>query len=76
MRFFLDNCLAIRHARALNEMVKPEHSFAHLQDKFDADTKDEDWIHRLGEEGDWIVISGEYRSARAPMSVLRGARAG
>jgi len=24
MRFFLDNCLAIRHARALNEMVKPD----------------------------------------------------
>ena len=34
MRFFLDNCLAIRHARALNEMVKPEHSFTHLQAGF------------------------------------------
>lgn len=61
MRFFLDNCLAIRHARALNEMVKPEHSFTHLQDKFKADTKDEDWIRKLEEEGDWIIISGDYR---------------
>jgi hypothetical protein len=61
MRFFLDNCLAVRHARALNEMVKPEHSFAHLQDKFPPGTKDEEWIRSLGREGGWVVISGDYR---------------
>jgi len=65
MRFFLDNCLAIRHARALNEMVKPDHSFIHLQDKFPADTKDEKWIRQLGEERDWIVISGDYRIGKS-----------
>ena len=65
MRFFLDNCLAIRHARALHEMVKPEHSFAHLQDLFSADTKDEVWIRQLGEQGDWIVISGDYRIGKS-----------
>ena len=57
MRFFLDNCLAIRHARALNEMVKPEHSFTHLQEKFPPETKDVDWIGALSREGDWIIIS-------------------
>ena len=61
MKFFLDNCLAIRHARALNEMVKPEHSFTHLQDKFTASTTDVDWIRGLGQEGGWVVISGDYR---------------
>lgn len=61
MKFFLDNCLAIRHARALNEMVKPEHSFTHLQEKFPPNAKDEEWICKLGEEGDWIIISGDYR---------------
>ncbi|HEY2083056.1 MAG TPA: hypothetical protein VGI88_09750 [Verrucomicrobiae bacterium] len=61
MKFFLDNCLAIRHARALNEMVKPEHTFTHLQEKFSPNTKDEDWICKLGLEADWIVISGDYR---------------
>jgi predicted nuclease of predicted toxin-antitoxin system len=61
MRFFLDNCLAIRHARALNEMVKPAHSFTHLQEKFPSDVKDEKWITELGREGDWIIISGDYR---------------
>jgi predicted nuclease of predicted toxin-antitoxin system len=65
MRFFLDNCLAIRHARALNEMVKPQHGFTHLQEKFRPDTKDEEWIRRLGEEGDWIVISGDYRIGKS-----------
>jgi len=48
MRFFLDNCLAIRHARALNEMVTPEHSFTHLQEKFPPETKDVDWIGANG----------------------------
>lgn len=65
MKFFLDNCLAIRHARALNEMVKPDHNFTHLQDKFAPDTKDEDWIRALGREGDWIVISGDYRIGKS-----------
>src|SRR5262245_14982659 len=65
MRFFLDNCLAIRHARALNEMVRPDHSFIHLQDKFNPETTDVDWIRTLGEEGDWIVISGDYRIGKS-----------
>ena len=59
MRFFLDNCLAIRHSRALHEMVQPDHTFTHLQDKFAANTKDEDW------EGNWIVISGDYRIGKS-----------
>jgi hypothetical protein len=65
MKFFLDNCLAIRHARALNEMVKPDHSFTHLQDKFAPSARDEDWIGGLGREGDWIVISGDYRIGKS-----------
>jgi len=65
MKFFLDNCLAIRHARALNEMVRPEHSFTHLQEKFDPATKDEEWIRALSCEGNWIVISGDYRIGKS-----------
>jgi predicted nuclease of predicted toxin-antitoxin system len=65
MKFFLDNCLAIRHARALHEMVKPNHEFVHLQDKFPPETKDADWISQLGKEGDWVVISGDYRIGKS-----------
>jgi hypothetical protein len=65
VKFFLDNCLAIRHARALNEMVTPNHSFTHLQEKFAADTPDEEWIGALGGEHEWIVISGDYRMGKS-----------
>jgi PIN like domain len=65
VKFFLDNCLAIRHARALNEMVKPDHSFTHLQEKFPPDTTDEEWIRTLGNEGEWIVLSGDYRIGKS-----------
>jgi hypothetical protein len=56
VKFFLDNCLAIRHARALNEMVKPDHP---------PDTTDEEWMRTLGNEGEWIVLSGDYRIGKS-----------
>jgi hypothetical protein len=65
MRFFLDNCLAIRHARALDALLNPEHRFTHLQEKFAPDTKDVDWISQLGKERGWIVISGDYRIGKS-----------
>ena len=65
MKFFLDNNLAIRHARALNEMVKPTHSFTHLLEKFSADIKDVEWIRKLGQEGHWVIISGDYRIGKS-----------
>jgi hypothetical protein len=65
MRFFLDNCLAIRHARALNEIVKPDHTFTHLQEKFSPSTADEEWIRGLGQEQDWVVISGDHRVGKS-----------
>jgi hypothetical protein len=35
-----------------------------LQEKFQPNVKDEEWICQLGKEGDWIVISGDYRIGR------------
>ncbi|MEW6301836.1 MAG: hypothetical protein AB1705_00080 [Verrucomicrobiota bacterium] len=64
MKFFLDNCLAIRHARTLHEMVQPQHSVTHLHDKFAKETKDVDWITSLAAEGNWVIISGDYRIGR------------
>src|SRR5260370_1561213 len=66
MRFFLDTCLALRHARALHVLFHPDHSFTHLQDKFDPSAKDADWLLELGKEGGWIVISGDYRIGKSP----------
>lgn len=64
MRVFLDNCLAPRHADALQALL-PEHRILHLRTKFGADAKDEDWLRELGHEGDWIVISGDTRIHRS-----------
>jgi hypothetical protein len=65
VKFFVDNCLAVRHARALHALVEPEHEFFHLRDKFAPDTPDESWLSALAKEGGWILISGDYRISRS-----------
>src|SRR5437868_5439843 len=47
-------------------MVKPIHSFTHLLEKFSADTKDVEWIRKLGQEGHWVVISGDSHREECP----------
>ena len=37
------------------------HEVAHLRDKCDQTTADEAWMTGLGEEGNWIVITSDYR---------------
>jgi len=65
VRFFLDNCIAPRIARALHAAVHPEHEIVHLQEKFSSDTPDEDWFKKLSEERDWIIISGDAKISRS-----------
>lgn len=66
MKFFLDNCLAVRHARALHAIIELDgHSVVHLRDKFAADKPDVEWLRELGREGGWIVISGDVRIVRS-----------
>lgn len=65
MKFFVDNCLAIKHARALNALVEPYHRIIHLRDKFPPETPDEIWLNELAKDGDWIVISGDCRIGRS-----------
>ena len=65
MKFFVDNCLALKHARALNALVEPQHRVIHLRDRFAPDTPDQVWLLDLGKEGGWIVISGDHRIGRS-----------
>jgi len=65
VRFFLDNCIAPRIARALHAAVYPDHEVVHLQSKFDANIPDEDWFGKLSAEGDWIIISGDAKISRS-----------
>ncbi|MGH7131068.1 MAG: hypothetical protein ACREJO_03890 [Phycisphaerales bacterium] len=70
MKFFFDNCVSPKLARALHALVEPEHSVIHLRGRWpSADTtsiSDEHWIQELGSEQDWIVISGDIRIRTRP----------
>jgi hypothetical protein len=63
LRFFFDNCISPRYTRALRVLAEVQkYELLHLAEKFDReDIKDEDWIRALGEEGDWVIISGDPR---------------
>jgi len=65
VKFFVDNCLAIKHARALHALVEPDHSIIHLRDRFKPDTPDTVWLAELAKEGAWIIISGDSRISRS-----------
>lgn len=62
MRFFLDHCISPRLAAALDTLSEPDgHEVIALRDRFDPGTPDEEWLSGLAREGDWIVVSGDYR---------------
>ena len=62
MRFFFDNNLPPRLARALHTMLGPEgFEIVCLRDRFEEGTADEVWLPRLSSEGNWIIISGDRR---------------
>lgn len=57
MRFFVDGCISILHARALRLYYGSEgHEFCHLTEKFPADTRDPVWISTLAKETDWVIV--------------------
>lgn len=67
MKFFFDHNLPPRIARALHELSKDDgHSVVANRDKFDPRTPDVEWIRVLGEEGDWVIVSGDRRISRNP----------
>ena len=35
------------------------------KEKFSPDIKDEEWIRKLGAEGNWIIVSGDYRIGKS-----------
>jgi len=61
VRFFFDNTLSFRLARALDTLLEAEgHQVVALRDyPFDAQVRDEEWLPVLAQEGDWIVITGD-----------------
>lgn len=67
MRFFFDNCVALRIARAIRELAAPQRiEVVHLSDLFEPNVRDVEWISSLRSEGNWIIISGDTRISRNP----------
>lgn len=66
MKFFFDNCISPKLARAIHELAKPEHEVVALRDKFSADVTDTVWIPELAGEGDWVIVSGDLRIRTRP----------
>lgn len=66
MKFFIDNNLAPKHAKALQALFEGEHQIIHLREMFPHNAKDEEWLPRLSEEGGWIIISGDLGIGRNP----------
>lgn len=64
MKFFFDNNISPRIARALRELVEGEHEVCHLRDRFKPNSPDPEWISQLGREGGWILITGDLRIRR------------
>lgn len=65
MRFFLDENLSPKIARALDALGSDSYGDVHhLVDKFPLGTPDAKWLAALATEGDWCVISGDQGITR------------
>jgi PIN like domain len=62
VRFFFDNNLPPPIAKALDALTSAEgHSVVHLRDRFPPDVTDVEWLTTRGQEGNWIIVSGDLR---------------
>jgi hypothetical protein len=65
VKVLIDNDLSPHIASAINALVEPlGHQVVALRSKFPSNTEDVDWIKALGEEGGWVVISGDNNITR------------
>ena len=66
MKFFFDNCISPAYVKALRILAAVQgYDLVHLAEKFNrADVKDVEWLHTLGTEGGWVIVSGDPRIAR------------
>ena len=76
MKFFFDNNLAPKIAKGLNGFVFPDHQVIHLKEKFPASTGDVEWMNKLAQESDLIIVTADVRIGRNPQEVEAWKQAG
>lgn len=76
MKFFLDNNLPPRTAKALDCLLQPTDSAVHLKDEFPPNTPDIEWMKALSRRTGLIIISGDVNISRNPHEVRAWKEAG
>jgi hypothetical protein len=76
VRFFFDNNLPPRLAKALNALAAPDHCVVHLKDNFAPNTADVVWMAQLGRERDWVIVSGDQCIRKNPHEIIAWKSAG
>lgn len=77
MRFFFDNNISPRIARAIGCLADFDRDqVVHLKEQFPSNTVDTVWIPALAEEKSWIIVSGDSKIRTKPMEREAFARAG
>jgi hypothetical protein len=77
VNFFCDANISPYIARALHSLSAPAgHTVVHISEKFRLDTPDIEWVSKLAEEGDWIVISHDRAMTRRSAEVEALRRSG
>ncbi len=67
MRFFFDNQISYRLADAIDRLADFDgDQVVALRAKFSQDAKDLTWIPQLAAEGDWIIVSGDFKIREKP----------
>ena len=76
MRFFFDNNLSPKLARALHQLVEPEHIVEHLTTRFEANAEDALWMNQLAGERELVIVTADIRIGRNRHEVLAWKEAG
>ena len=77
MKFFVDNNLPPKMARAFNEIGAPEHTFVHLREHKDLKptSTDVEWMSLLEKEGNWVVLTKDINITKKPVEKAAFAKA-
>lgn len=76
MKFFFDNNLAPKIAKGLNGFVFPDHQVIHLKEQFPANTDDVDWMRKVAQEEDLIIVTADVRIGKNPQEIEAWKQAG
>ena len=76
MKFFFDNNLAPKLAKGLHEFVQPDHEVFHLKEKFPGNVGDVEWMKKLAEETEWVIVTADVNIGKNPHEVRAWKEAG